>query len=270
MSAVIASDAAEAQRRMPLSAHLREARSRAFRAAAALLVGVLLGYLLSGQILEVLRAPIEELAESRNASLNYDSITGAFDLKLKIALFAGIVLSSPVWLYELFAFLAPGLTRRERKYVFGFLGATIPLFAAGCTAGFLLFPRMVELLASFADTADSTLLQASYYVDFVLKIVLATGIAFVLPVFLVVLNLLGMLSAATIARSWRFAIVAIVIFSAMVTPAADVLSMFLIALPMTMLFLGALLITWLHDRAARRRTRHLLDDALSEDQSCSA
>jgi sec-independent protein translocase protein TatC len=238
--------------RMPLSSHLREARTRAARAAAALLVGVVLGYLLSDGILEILRAPISALAESRNASLNYDSITGAFDLKLKIALFAGVALSSPVWLYELFAFLAPGLDRREKKYTFGFLLAALPLFAAGCTAGFLLFPHMVELLASFASEEDSTLLQASYYVDFVLKIVLATGVAFVLPVFVVMLNLLGVLPARTIARSWRIVVVVIVLFSAMVTPAADVLSMFLVAVPMMLLFGAALLIAWCHDRRASR------------------
>lgn len=238
--------------RMPLSSHLREARTRVFRAAAALLVGVVLGYLLAGVILEVLRAPILEIAESQDASLNYDSITGAFDLKLRIALFAGIALASPVWLHELFAFLAPGLTRREKKYAYGFLGAAVPLFAAGCAAGFLLFPHMVQLLASFADAEDSTLLQASAYVDFVLKMVLATGIAFVLPVFLVVLNLLGILPAHVLARSWRVAIVAIVLYSAMATPSADVLSMFLIAVPMTALFLAALLIAWLHDRKEAR------------------
>lgn len=239
--------------RMPLSSHLKEARSRAARAAIALLVGVALGYLLSGQILEVLRTPITTLAESRNASLNYDSITGAFDLKLKIALFAGIAFSSPVWLYELFAFLAPGLNRREKKYTFGFLAAALPLFAAGCAAGFLLFPHMVELLASFASSEDSNLLQASYYVDFVLKIVIATGVAFVLPVFVVMLNLLGILSAYTIASSWRVVVVVIVLFSAMVTPAADVLSMFLIAVPMALLFGAALLIAWLHDRSMARK-----------------
>ena len=238
---------------MPLSAHLREARTRSLRAVAALLVGVVVGYVLSDQVMEVVRAPITALAESRDASLNYDSITGAFDLKLKIALFSGIALSSPIWMYELFAFLAPGLDRREKKYTFGFLAASVPLFAGGCAAGFLLFPHMVELLAGFASTEDSTLLQATYYVDFILKIVLATGVAFVLPVFLVMLNLLGMLSARAIARSWRIVIVAIVLFSAIVTPAADVLSMFLIAVPMTALFLVALLIAWLHDRAVDRR-----------------
>lgn len=238
---------------MPLSSHLREARTRSLRAVAALLVGVVVGYLLSDEVMALVRAPITALAESRDASLNYDSITGAFDLTLKIALFSGIALSSPVWMYELFAFLAPGLDRREKRYTFGFLAASVPLFAGGCAAGFLLFPHMVEMLASFASTEDSTLLQASYYVDFILKIVLATGVAFVLPVFLVMLNLLGVLSARTIARSWRIVVVAIVLFSAIVTPAADVLSMFLIAVPMTALFLAALLIAWLHDRATRRR-----------------
>lgn len=239
--------------RMPLSAHLREARTRSFRAVAALLVGVAAGYLLSDQILDVVRAPIAALAESRDASLNYDSITGAFDLKLKIALFAGVALSSPGWMYELLAFLAPGLNTREKRYTFGFLAAAVPLFVGGCLAGLLLFPHMVELLASFASTEDSTLLQASYYVDFILKIVLATGVAFVLPVFLVMLNLLGVVSARAIARSWRIVIVTIVLFSAIVTPAADVLSMFLMAAPMTVLFLLALLIAWLHDSRADRR-----------------
>ncbi|WP_447647363.1 twin-arginine translocase subunit TatC [Microbacterium forte] len=249
----LAADAVEASTapalaRMPLSSHLREARTRSFRATAALLTGVVAGYLLSDQILEVVRAPISALAESRDASLNYDSITGAFDLRLKIALFAGVALSSPVWMHELLAFLAPGLTTREKRYTFGFLAASVPLFIGGCLMGFLLFPHMVELLASFASTEDSTLLQASYYVDFILKIVLATGVAFVLPVFVVMLNLLCVVSAAAIARSWRLVVVAIVLFSAVVTPAADVLSMFLIAIPMTLLFLIALLLAWLHDR----------------------
>jgi len=103
-------------------------------------------------------------------------------------------------------------------------------------------------------------LSASEYVDFVLKVVLATGIAFVLPVVVVVLNLLGILPAATLARSWRIVVIAIVLFSAMVTPAADLLSMFFIALPMTALFLVAWLIAWLHDRRAARRLDEILED----------
>jgi len=252
-AAVQAPTSAPAPGSAPLSSHLQEARTRAARATAALLVGVVMGYLMSDQIMDVLRTPIASLAESRDASLNFDSITGAFDLTIKIALFAGVALSSPVWMYEILAFLAPGLRHHEKKYTFGFLSAAVPLFAAGCVAGLLLFPHMVELLAGFASTEDATLLQASDYVDFVVKIVLASGVAFVLPVFLVVLNLLGLVSARSLARSWRIAVVMIVLFSAIVTPAADVLSMFLIAVPMTALFLTALSVACVHDRRAARR-----------------
>ncbi|MFC8178938.1 twin-arginine translocase subunit TatC [Rhodococcus sp. 14-2470-1b] len=246
---------------MPLAGHLREARRRATRAAVSLLIGIVIGFLLSDPILDVLRTPVEELAATRAASLNYDTVTGAFDLQLRIALFAGIIVSSPIWLRELFAYLAPGLNEREKKYVVGFSVAAAPLFAAGCAFGFLLFPRMVSVLAGFSSDQDSTILNASYYVDFVMKIVLATGIAFVLPAFLVMLNCLGIVSAHALRRSWRVMVVVIALFSALVTPAADVLSMFLVALPMSVLFGAALVITAVHDKRAARRALH--DTSLS-------
>lgn len=238
---------------MPLGGHLSEARKRLTRAAVAFVVAAVVGYLLSDSVLDVLRAPVLEIATTRDAAINYDSITGAFDLKLKIALYLGIALSSPVWIRQILAYTSPALTRRERRFTYGFLAAVLPLFAAGCAVGVMVFPRMVELLTSFASPEDSTLLQASYYVDFVLKLVLASGVAFTLPVFLVVLNIMGVLPATTIARSWRGAVIGIVVFSALVTPAADLLSMFLIALPMTVLFGVALFIAWLHDRRQHRK-----------------
>lgn len=235
---------------MPLAGHLREARRRATRAAVSLLVGVVIGFLVTDQILDILRAPVEELARSRQASLNYDTVTGAFDLELRIALFTGAIVSSPVWLRELFAYFTPGMTRREKKYVIGFSAAAAPLFAAGCMFGFIVFPRMVSVLAGFSSDQDSTILNASYYVDFVMKIVLATGIAFVLPALLVMLNCLGIVSAQKLRNSWRIIIVVIALFSALVTPAADVMSMFIVALPMAVLFGAAVAITTVHDRRA--------------------
>ncbi|WP_120004105.1 twin-arginine translocase subunit TatC [Nesterenkonia muleiensis] len=254
---------------MPLAEHLLEARRRAVRAAVALVVAAIIGYILSDNVLDVLRAPIAELAQSREASLNYDSITSAFNLRIRIALFAGVVLSSPVWLGELFGFLNPGLTRRERRYTLGFVAAALPLFFAGAFTGLTLFPHMVEVLASFGSDQDSTLLQASYYFDFVMKIVIATGLAFVLPAVIVVLNLLGVLPARSIAKSWRISVVVIVTFSALATPAADVLSMVLVALPMTGLFVTAWGIAWLHDRTAARRQLKALSDRPKE-LACSA
>ncbi|WP_374850526.1 twin-arginine translocase subunit TatC [Herbiconiux liangxiaofengii] len=238
---------------MTIADHLRELRRRAVRSAIALLVGVVVGYLLSDLILDVLRAPIEALAQSRNATLNYDSVSAAFDLKVRIALFAGVALSSPVWLHQLFAFFVPGLTRREKRYTLGFLAAAVPLFVGGCATGFALFPHIVELLAGFAPAEDSTVLVATYYVDFVMKLVLAVGVAFVLPVFVVLLNLVGVLPGAAVVRSWRVVVIGIVLFSAVATPAADLASMFLLAVPMTLLFAVAAAIAVLHDRAVSRR-----------------
>lgn len=253
--------------RMSVQAHLREAHKRLLRASAGLLVGAVIGYLLSDHVLEVLRTPIEALAQSRNASLNYDSVSAAFDLKMRISLFTGIFVSSPLWLYQLFAFLTPGLTRRERKYVFGFFLAAVPLFVAGCTTGFTLFPHIVEVLAGFGSTEDSTVLVASYYFDFVMKLVLAVGVAFVLPVLLVLLNIIGLLSGATIIRSWRVVIVGILLFSALATPSADVMSMFLLALPTTGLFIIAAAITLLHDRKAARRAAVMGNTSTSTDST---
>jgi sec-independent protein translocase protein TatC len=238
---------------MSIASHLIELRKRAFRASLGLVVGVVVGYIASDLLLEVLRAPIEALAESRNASLNYDSVSGAFELKMKIAMFAGVVVSSPVWLYQAFAFFLPALTRTEKKYTFGFFFSAVPLFLAGCATGFSLFPHIVELLAGFASTEDSTILSSSYYFDFVMKLVLAVGVAFVLPVFVVLLNFIGVLPGATVVRGWRVVILAIVLFCAIATPAADVMSMFLLAIPMTALFAAAAAIAVLHDRAAARR-----------------
>ncbi len=233
---------------MPVAGHLREARRRGTRVAAALVIGVVVGFWASDQILDHLRSPVEDLARSRAASLNYDTVTGAFDLKLRIAVFAGLVCSSPVWLFELFAFVTPGMNLREKRFVFGFAAAAIPLFLAGCAFGFALFPHMVQILTGFASTEDSTILSASYYVDFVMKIVVAIGVAFVLPVFMVMLNFVGLVSAQTLRRSWRLIVVVIALFSALVTPAADVLSMFIVAVPMAALFGAAVLVAHLHDR----------------------
>ncbi len=241
---------------MPLAGHLTEAKRRGVRSAVAVAVAVVVGFALSDQVLDVLRQPVEDLARSRDASLNYDTVTGAFDLRLRIAVFAGLVLASPVWLLELFAFVTPGMTRREKRHVMGFGAAAVPLFAAGCAFGFVLFPHMVTMLTGFAAEEDSTILSASYYVDFVMKIVIAIGVAFVLPVFMVMLNVVGLVSARTLRRSWRVIVVVIALFSAVVTPAADVLSMFMVALPMSALFGAALLVTHLHDRAAEARERN--------------
>lgn len=246
---------------MPLVAHLLELRRRLVVCAIAVAVGAVAGWLLSEAVLDALRAPVAAMAaqQHRATSLNYDGVTGAFDLRFHIAVAGGIVLASPVWLYQAWAFLVPALTRKERRYGAGFVGGALVMFLTGCAAGWFLVPHMVALLGGFAPQGDTTFLRANDYFDFVVKLVVAVGIAFVLPVFVVLLNLVGVLSATAIWRSWRFAVIAILLFTAVVTPSADVISMFLLAVPMIGLYVAAGAVATVHDRRAAVRNARALE-----------
>lgn len=244
---------------MSLGRHLLELRKRLFLAALGIVLGAVAGWFLSGFVLDGLRAPIEAVAGARHglSALNYDGITTAFDLKLQIAVTVGIILSSPVWLYQVWAFLVPGLNRKELGYGLGFFFTAVPLFLAGCAAGWYVLPHIVTLLTSFAPSEDANFIQAKDYFDFVLKLMVAIGIAFVLPVFLVLLNFVGVLSATSILKSWRIAMLVIILFTAIATPSADIISMFLLAVPMVLLYFTAYAIAWVHDRRAAKRSMRL-------------
>jgi sec-independent protein translocase protein TatC len=245
------------EKRMSLGQHLIELRKRLFRAALGILLASIIGYLLSDLVLNALRDPITSIAVTQNriAKLNYTDITSAFNLKILISVYVGLIISSPVWLYQIFAFLVPGLNTRERRFTFGFFATAIPLFFAGCAAGWFVLPNIVKIMTSFVPEGGETLLTAKEYIDFVLKLVVAIGIAFVVPVFIVLLNFAGVISAASIIKSWRVAILVIVLFTAIATPSADIVSMFLLAIPMVALYFAAWFIAHLHDRRVERRNR---------------
>jgi sec-independent protein translocase protein TatC len=248
---------------MSLGDHLRELRKRLFISAIAIAVAAIGGFLVAEYVIDYLRVPINEVAESRNATLAYFNVTGSFDLRIKIAVTLGLVAASPVWLFQLFAFLVPGLTSKEKRYTFGFFFTAVPLFFIGGAFGLYLFPHMVELLTSFSSRKDAITLDALVYYDFVTKLVLAVGVAFVLPVFLVLLNFVGVLSATAIIKGWRIAILLIFLFTAIATPAADVISMFLLAIPMVVLYFTAWVVAHVHDRAAARRLANLESEPLA-------
>ncbi|MFZ7088752.1 twin-arginine translocase subunit TatC [Curtobacterium sp. RRHDQ10] len=242
--------------RMSLGQHLTELRKRLFRAVIAIAVCAVGGWFLTPFVLDELRAPVTALANAgggHTAELNFPVISGAFDLRLQIAITIGFVISSPVWLYQIWAFIVPALVRKEKLYVVGFLGTAIPLFLGGCWFGWYVLPHIVRILGSFVSHQDTSIVDAKAYYDFTIKLILAVGIAFVLPVFLVLLNFVGVLSAAALRGAWRIAILCILVFTAIVTPSADVASMFLLAIPMTVLYVGACAVAWVHDRSVARR-----------------
>lgn len=253
----------DTERRMPLVEHLIELRKRLMRAALGVLVGGVAGWFLNDLVLNALRNPLLAggKASERFSKLNFTGITSAFDVKFEIAIVLGIVVSSPIWLYQIFAFFVPALSRTEKRYTFGFFLSAVPIFLAGCAAGWFVLPHIVSILAGFAPAESSSLIQANDYFTFLLKLVLAVGVGFVLPVFLVLLDFLGVLSGRTILTAWRTALLAILIFSAIATPAADVMSMFLLAVPMAVLYLAAAGVSILHDRQVERRAAQLEQQA---------
>lgn len=241
--------------RMSFVEHLVEFRNRFFIAAIAIVLGMVGGFMLSTPVFDALRVPILELAEKRTggAVINFPTITSAFDIRLQIAFTLGIVLASPVWLYQAWMFLMPGLKKTERRYALGFVGAGIPLFLAGCVVGWLLMPRIVDVMASFAPSQDAVYFDAKYYYTFVLQLCLAVGIAFVMPVLLVLLNFAGILEGKTILKGWRVAVLIVALFAAIATPSADVVSMFLLMIPMIGLYFIAVGIALLNDRRRAKK-----------------
>lgn len=252
---------------MSLGDHLREFRNRLMISAAGLLAGMIIAFIVTDPIIAFIAEPINRIAEKSDqlVALTFDSVTSPFDLRMRMAFSIGIFLSAPVWMWQVWAFIMPGLTRKEIKYTLGFLGAALPLFFAGCYVGTQIVPHVIELMASFTPEGAQNLYTARQYYDFVFKMMMVIGVAFVLPVFLVALNFAGILSGRAILKGWRVAVLIAFTFSALATPAADVVSMLLLAGMLTVLFFAAAGLSLLLDRRKRKRqvVAGLDPDALS-------
>ncbi|MET9021084.1 twin-arginine translocase subunit TatC [Actinopolymorpha sp. NPDC004070] len=245
--------------RMALVEHLRELRSRLFKAVGAILIGMILGWIFYPQLFDLLREPLDMAIRNLQAQRKVDvklvfgDVAGPLMLQLKVALIAGLVASSPVWLYQLWAFILPGLHRNERKWTMVFMGSAAPLFIGGVVVGYYAMPKGLNVLIDFTPSGVSNYPSVDLFLSFVLRLLLVFGVAFEIPVFVVMLNLVGVLSSATLARSRAWIIFGIFVFAAVATPSTDPVTMLILALPMTILFLASEQIARLTDR--RRKAR---------------
>lgn len=246
---------------MSLAAHLKELRKRLIIAAIGLVVGMVISFVFTEAIIQAMSEPIRVVADRRGddpdavVQLMYSTITGPFDMRLRIAFAVGIILSAPVWLWQIWAFLMPGLTRKEVRYTIGFMAAAIPLFFAGCFVGWWVMPHIVEIMASFSPEGSANLYEGKYYYDFVFKLLAVVGVSFVIPVFLVALNLAGIVSGRAILRGWRIAVLITVLFAGIATPAADIVSMLMLAGILIVLYFAAAGLSMLFDRRRTKRER---------------
>src|SRR4051794_39654196 len=245
---------------MSLVAHLSELRNRVAKALLALLIATAVSFWWYEHGLgDFIRAPYCGLdpdlryeGDSGCGLLITDVFGGVF-IRLKVAFLAGAVLSAPFWLYQLWAFITPGLKRQEKRYGIGFVTASTLLFAAGAVLAYISLSKGLQLLLSLAGDGVVVALTAQDYIGFVLSLLVAFGVSFEVPLIAVALNLVGVLPYTVLAKSRRWIFFLTIVFAAFVTPTQDPFTMLLMAGPMIVLFEGAIQIARVVDKRRAKR-----------------
>ena len=261
--------------RMPLMDHLRELRNRVVKIALALIAGMIVGFIFFTPIWHVIERPLCSAVIRGQTGCNtlgvnklvLDGPIDAFYLRVKIAVIAGIILSCPVWLYQIWAFIAPGLYSREKRWSYIFLGTAVPLFLIGVTLAYWSLGRSMHYLLGLTPEHVSNLIQVDQYMSFVMTMLLAFGIAFEVPLLIVMLNLAGILTHARFRKWRRVMIFGVFLIAGMANPSPDPITMLILGGACAALVEVAEFIVWSNDR--RRARLHpdpyagLADDELS-------
>ncbi len=256
--------------RMSLGEHLVELRNRLLISAITVLLLSIGGWFLFPWVFEAVKAPIEAAGEDSDlqALINFQGVGQGLNVKLQMAAYIGLILSSPMLIAQIWLFVMPGLHRNERKYAIGFFGSAIPLFFLGCLAGYWAVNQLVPVLMSFTPTEGSTsqIIPYDQYLALLIKTMLAFGVAFVIPVVMVLLNFMGLVSGRAMLKAWRWIIFLSFAFTAVMVPTPEPVTLIAMSAAIASLFFGAIVIALLHDRRAGRRSG---DADLADDEASS-
>jgi sec-independent protein translocase protein TatC len=254
---------------MTLFEHLRELRYRLVVAALAILVGTVVAWFFHKQLQHLLRYPydvgIAQLKTNNpgsNTLIVNQGIASPLSLALKVSGLAGLVLSSPVWLWQLWSFIVPGLLAKEKKWALIFIGAATPLFLAGVAVGYLVMPKGIMVLLSFTQDGVTNLQDVNQFLSFLMRIMIVFGVAFLIPLVVLMLNILGVIPARYLSKYRTYVVFGTFVFGAIATPSTDPFSMLALAAPMTLLFLAAEVIAHVLDRRKARRARLAGNDVM--------
>ena len=240
---------------MPLRAHLVELRHRLFLSVLGIMVGAVIGWFLYTPVFQALQRPILDVAKSRQAliTLNFPGLAASFDMQIKVSFFLGVLISSPWWIYQLWAFITPGLTRKERGYAFGFVGVAVPLFLIGAYLAWWALPNAVRLLTGFTPKGAANFIDAQVYLGFVMRLMLAFGLAFELPIAILLLSALGIIKPQFLSKYRRHAIVITVTVAAFITPDASPTTLFALSVPLYLLYELGVALSYFVTRKRRQR-----------------
>ncbi|UAL31930.1 twin-arginine translocase subunit TatC [Nocardioides rotundus] len=252
---------------MALSDHLRELRARVLRILVALVLGIALCLVFFDYLYELVLGPYNQARQALGTDVTsqptINGVGGPLMTYLKLSGFAGVILTSPYWLHQIWAFILPGLHPGERKWSRVFAAIAGPLFIIGVVVGYLTLPKGLEVLIGFTREGLTNLVEFNDYVTFFTRTLLAFGVSFEIPVFIVLLNLVGVLPARTLATHRAWFIVGIFVFAAVVTPSTDPFTMLFLAVPMCLLFFIAELVC----RVLERRKKEAQEAGPGPDEA---
>ncbi|GGM24249.1 Sec-independent protein translocase protein TatC [Dactylosporangium sucinum] len=253
---------------MTLMEHLRELRNRLFKACLGIVVGFGIGYWLSGRAIALVKDPVCKVLVPRTGDCNFVQLGVAdfFLLQLKVGLWLGLLFTAPWWMYQLWAFVAPGLHRKERKYAYIFVSIAAPLFALGAYLAWFALGHGLQFLLPPAEVV-TTSLDITRYVDFITTGMLVFGVAFEFPLIAMMLNFAGVLSGRKLLGWWRFVVFIFFAFAAVATPTPDPFTMTGLALAMSLLYFGAVAVALINDRRKGRNRPAYAD--IGDDETSS-
>jgi sec-independent protein translocase protein TatC len=246
--------------RMPLMDHIRELRNRVVKMALALVAGMIVGFVFFQPVWAVIQRPlchavIRGQTGCRTLGVNQLALTGPLDpfyVRVKVAFIVGVILSSPVWLYQIWAFIAPGLYTREKRWGYIFLTTAVPLFLTGTALAYFSLGRSMHYLLGLTPNGVANIIYVDQYMSFAMAMMLAFGLAFEVPLLIVMLNMAGILTHERFRKWRRVMIFAVFVVTGMANPSPDPITMLILGGACAALVEAAEFIVWYHDRRHAR------------------
>jgi len=232
-------------------------------------VGMILAWFFRYDLLNILQRPYFQAIDALKVK-NPDTttllvninLTSPLTLSLKVSALAGAILTAPFWLYQLWAFVVPGLLAKEKKWALIFIAAATPMFVGGVIVAYVVLPKAITVLLSFTQSGVSNLQDINAYLSFLLRLMVVFGLGFLIPLVVLMLNIVGVIKAKQMAKYRSLVIFGTFVFGAVATPSTDPFSMLAVALPMALLFLGAEVIAHVLDRRKAQRAALAGDDLI--------
>jgi sec-independent protein translocase protein TatC len=238
---------------MSMMDHLRELRMRLVRSVLAIGISTLVLLAFYDQLKNLLTRPYTDLCLRRpdfkcDGSLFSLGPLDGFSARMRVCLYGGLVLALPIILWQIWRFIVPALSKREKNYAVPFIGSSVLLFSVGCYLAYWTLDKALEFLISWSGEDVTQAYQITKYINLVVMMMLAFGVAFLSPVLLVFLQLVSVVTPKTLIKQWRYAVMGIFVAAAAITPSGDPISMMALAIPLTVLYLIAVLVGWLLTR----------------------